>query len=223
MRDINVESSSGGGSPARVTGLTLGRVALAGVSMEFERNAEIFGAGEPALHLHRIVRGVVRTVRFSADGRRQILAFHMAGDVIGLEMGPTHEYTAEAVTPCELVLVRRSLVEKALGEDIGAAQALLRLASAELQNAHEHALMLGKKGAGERVAAFLLQLANRLTGECELNLPMSRLDIADYLALTIETVSRAFTQMERDRAIALPSSRHVVVRDRGALEALQAA
>lgn len=83
--------------------------------------------------------------------------------------------------------------------------------------------MLGRRGAGERVAAFLLQLADRVTAQCEIDLPMSRADIADYLALTIETVSRAFTQMERDRTIALPSSRHVVVRDRCALELLEAA
>jgi CRP/FNR family nitrogen fixation transcriptional regulator len=83
--------------------------------------------------------------------------------------------------------------------------------------------VLGRKGAGERVAAFLLSLADRVTTSCEIDLPMSRADIADYLALTIETVSRAFTQMERDRTIALPSSRHVVVRDRCALETLEAA
>lgn len=120
-------------------------------------------------------------------------------------------------------VVRRSLIETAAAQDVKAAQALIGLMSRELASAQEHALVLGRKGAGERVAAFLLQLGERVASRRDIDLPMSRADIADYLALTIETVSRAFTQMERDHAIDLPSSRHVVVRDRTALEHLQAA
>jgi CRP/FNR family nitrogen fixation transcriptional regulator len=84
-------------------------------------------------------------------------------------------------------------------------------------------MVLGRKGAGERVAAFLLRLADRSARNQELDLPMSRADIADFLGLTIETVSRAFTEMERQHAIALPSSRHVVMRSRSALMQLEAA
>jgi CRP/FNR family nitrogen fixation transcriptional regulator len=84
-------------------------------------------------------------------------------------------------------------------------------------------LVLGRKGAGERVAAFLLQLANRFVAKREMELPMSRADIADYLGLTIETVSRAFSEFERQSAIALPSSRHVVMRNPLALHHLEAA
>ena len=104
-----------------------------------------------------------------------------------------------------------------------AARALIELMSRQLTSAREHALVLGRKGASERVAAFLLQLADRFRAHGEISLPMSRSDIADYLALTIETVSRSFTQMERDHTIELPSSRRVVVCDRSALEHLQAA
>lgn len=223
MRDISFEPT-GGAIALRRPSLTLGGVDLPGVPMEFERNAEIFGTGEPAEYVYQVVRGTVRTMRFSSDGRRQILDFHLPGDLIGLELAVAHEVSAEAVTECTLLLVRRSLVDKAVAENLSAAQAALRLAAARLQQSQEHTLLLGKKGAGERVAAFLLEFSERCGGaERELDLPMSRLDIADYLALTIETVSRAFTQMERDHAIALPSSRHVVVRDRGALEVLQAA
>jgi CRP/FNR family nitrogen fixation transcriptional regulator len=104
-----------------------------------------------------------------------------------------------------------------------AARALLKLTGEQLASAREHALVLGRKGAGERVAAFLLQLANRFVAKSELDLPMSRADIADYLGLTIETVSRAFSEFERQAAISLPSSRHVVMRDPIALHELEAA
>lgn len=226
MRDLHIESARTGGGPvanARADLISFGPLTLQGVRMHFERNEEIFGQGEPADYVYRVVSGAIRTIRFSSDGRRQILAFHLPGDLFGLEHGDTHQFSAEAMSGAELVLVRRSLIEKAASEDLTAARALLQVTASQVHDAQEHALLLGRKGAGERVAAFLLQLADRFTSRKEIDLPMSRADIADYLALTIETVSRAFTQMERDRAIALPSSRHVVVRDRFALEHLQAA
>jgi CRP/FNR family nitrogen fixation transcriptional regulator len=199
------------------------KVALRGMRMRFERNEEIFGEDEPAEYVYRVISGAVRTMRFSSDGRRQILGFQLPGDVFGLEVGDTHTLSAEAVSGSEILLVRRSALEKAAGEDMQAARALLALTSQQLLSAREHALVLGRKGAGERVAAFLLQLANRFVSRRELDLPMSRADIADYLGLTIETVSRAFSEMERQCAIALPSSRHVVMRNPAALMQLEAA
>ncbi|HYD88126.1 MAG TPA: helix-turn-helix domain-containing protein [Vitreimonas sp.] len=223
MRELGMEISGG---PARHVSdaIPLGPgLVLQGTRMRFKRNEEIFGEGEAADYVYRVVTGAVRTIRFSSDGRRQILSFHLPGDVFGLEPGALHSLSAEAVCDAEVALIRRSLIDTAAAQDTAAANALLGLMRRELQNAQEHALVLGRKGAGERVAAFLLQLSERVTAEREIDLPMSRADIADYLALTIETVSRAFTQMERDCAIALPSSRHVVVRDRGALQLLEAA
>jgi CRP/FNR family nitrogen fixation transcriptional regulator len=223
MRDLNLEISGGPVASRYADFVRFGDVELPGVRMSFERNGEVFGAGEPAEYLYKVVSGAVRTMRFSSDGRRQILAFHLPGDIFGFEFRASHDFSAEAVADSEVVLIRRSLVEKAANEHLGASHALLQLTNAWLHEAQEHNLVLGRKGAGERVAAFLLGLADRFTASEALDLPMSRLDIADYLALTIETVSRAFTQMERDHAIALPSSRRVVVRDRCALEMLQAA
>jgi CRP/FNR family nitrogen fixation transcriptional regulator len=198
-------------------------VALQGTRMRFQRNKEVFGEGEAADYVYRVVSGAVRTVRFTGDGRRQIMAFHLPGDIFGYELGGQHELSAEAVSDCEIAMIRRSAIDAAAAQDPAAAQSLMRLMSRHMHNAQEHALVLGRKGASERVAAFLLQLADRFTSRCEIGLPMSRADIADYLALTIETVSRAFTQMERDGAIELPSSRRVLVRDRHALEMQQAA
>jgi len=223
MRDLGLETLGG---PARQVSdsIALGPgLVLQGTRMHFRRNEEVFGQGETADYVYRVVSGAVRTIRFSSDGRRQILNFYLPGDVFGLECGKQHTLSAEAVADADLSLVRRSLIDTAAGQDHAAAHALIVMMQRQLQNAQEHALVLGRKGAGERVAAFLLQLADRVTAQCEIDLPMSRADIADYLALTIETVSRAFTQMERDHTIALPSSRHVIVRDRCALELLEAA
>lgn len=198
-------------------------LSLRGVRMHFDRNEEIFGEGEPAEYLYRVVSGAVRKMRFSSDGKRQILAFCLPGDVFGLELGDTHSLSAEAITDAEIVMVRRSLVEKAASEDPRAARCWLSYASTSLAKARDHALILGRKSAGERVAAFLLLMSDRLPHGQAIDLPMPRADIADYLGLTIETVSRSFTEMERQHAIDLPSSRHVVMCNRTALMDMRAA
>jgi CRP/FNR family nitrogen fixation transcriptional regulator len=194
-----------------------------GVRMRFDRNEEIFGEDEPADYVYRVMTGAVRTMRFTSEGRRQILGFHLPGDTFGVELGRTHSLSAEAVGACDVVMVRRSLLDKAAAESPAAARALLALVGDSLAHAHEHAMMLGRKGASERVAAFLLDLAERTSSKQDVDLPMSRADIGDYLGLTIETVSRSFSEMERQHAIALPSSRHVVMTSRSALAELQAA
>lgn len=196
---------------------------LHGVRVRFERNEEIFGESEAAEYVYRVASGAVRTMRFASDGRRQILGFHLPGDVFGWEMNDKHTLSAEAVSAADVIMVRRSLVQKASAQDLQAAHAVLALTTQSLNTARDHAVVLGRKGAGERVAAFLLQFADRFVSRTELDLPMSRADIADYLGLTIETVSRTFSDMERQCAIALPSSRHVVVRNHAALEDLQVA
>lgn len=204
-------------------GLEIGGVNVRGVRTRFERNEEIFGEGEPAEYVYRVLSGAVRTMRFSCEGRRQILGFHLPGDVFGLEAGDSHSLSAEALGPCDIVRVRRSALDKAATDNAHVSRALLHLIGAQLTEAREHALVLGRKGAGERVAAFLLRLSDRFVAKREIDLPMSRADIADYLGLTIETVSRAFSEFERTAAILLPSSRHVVMRNPTALLELEAA
>jgi CRP/FNR family transcriptional regulator, nitrogen fixation regulation protein len=203
--------------------IEFGGASIRGVRMRYERNEEIFGEDEPAEYVYRVVSGAVRTMRFTCDGRRQILGFHLPGDIFGIELGDDYTLSAEAVAASEIVMVRRSAIDKAASEDSGAARSLLKLTAEQLASAREHALVLGRKGACERVAAFLLQLADRFVAKREMDLPMSRADIADYLGLTIETVSRAFSEFERNAAIALPSSRHVVMRNPTALFELEAA
>lgn len=192
-------------------------LSLLGVRIAFRRNEEIFGEGEIADYIYYIQSGAVRTMRFSHNGRRQILSFHMAGDVFGLEDSVRHAFSCEALTESQIVLVRRSQLDSATTENPDAARTLLALTARGMAEARDYALILGRKGAGERVAAFLLHIDARGRQQDELDLPMSRADIADHLVLTIETVSRAFTEMARQRAIALPTSRHVIVRSRAAL------
>ena len=196
---------------------------LRGTRMHFDRNAEIFGEGEPAEYLYKVVSGGVRIMRFTSEGRRQILGFHLPGDVFGIDLGPTHTLTAETLAATEVVMVRRSLLEKAAAEDARASRCWLEQASKSIANARDHALLLGRKGASERVAAFLLGISERLVRAQDFDLPMSRSDIADFLGLTIESVSRAFTEMERQCAIDLPTSRHVVMRNRPSLAMAAAA
>lgn len=192
---------------------------LPGVAMPFLRNEEIYGQDEPAEFVYRVISGTVRTCRQLADGRRQVEAFHLPGDVFGLECGDVHYASAEAVIDCEVALVRRSAVEAAARRDGGAARALWLLASGDLERVRRLTLTLARKGATERVASFLLALAAR-AGNTTVDLPMSRNDLADHLGLTIETVSRTFTQLERSGLIELPSPRRVVLRDRRGLCAL---
>jgi CRP/FNR family nitrogen fixation transcriptional regulator len=157
-------------------------------------------------------------MRFLSDGRRQIDAFHLPGDVFGLELGRVHGFSAEAVSDCQIALVRRTHIERAAAHECNVARDLWALTANDLAHARDHMLTLARKSASERVGAFLLEMAERV-GSQAFELPMSRLDIADYLGLTIETVSRTLTQMEREGMIALPTCRGVVMRNRAALAA----
>jgi CRP/FNR family nitrogen fixation transcriptional regulator len=212
------------GSTARTNGVQAGKlvelapgVAVAGFTMRYDRNEEIFAEEEEADFVYKVICGAVRDVRILSDGRRQIGAFHLAGDVFGLECGETHLYSAEAVVDCEIALVRRSVLDTAAEADGAAARKLWGLTAQDLQTLQDHMLLLGRKTALERVASFLIRLSARGSASAALDLPMSRSDIADYLGLTIETVSRTFTQLERDGAISIPSARHILLHDRLAL------
>jgi CRP/FNR family transcriptional regulator, nitrogen fixation regulation protein len=179
--------------------------------MTFEPNEEIFAEEETIDFVYKVITGAVRTTRFLADGRRQIDAFHLTGDVFGLEQGATHRFTAEAIGRCEIALVRRSLVEKAAEREVAVSRQLWALTARDLERLQDRMLILSRKNAAERVGAFLLELSRR-AGSARLNLPMSRGDIADYLGLTLETVSRALSQFARDQVIALSSARQVLIR-----------
>jgi CRP/FNR family nitrogen fixation transcriptional regulator len=190
-----------------------------GATMPYVRNAEIFGENEPAEYLYRVISGAVRTYKVLNDGRRQIGGFYLPGDVFGLEVGDEHTFSAEAITECKILVIKRSSVIALAARDSGVARELWTMTANELQRAQDH-IMLLIKTAQERVAGFLLEMASRNPGSSEVELPMSRQDIADYLGLTIETVSRTLTQLEHTAAIAVPASRRIVLRNRAALSRL---
>jgi CRP/FNR family transcriptional regulator, nitrogen fixation regulation protein len=192
---------------------------LIGAVMPFARNVEIYGENEPADYLYKVISGTVRTYKVLSDGRRQIGGFYLPGDVFGFETGSAHSFSAEAITNAKILVVRRSIVTALAARDPAATQLLLGATMRELARAQDHVMLLVKT-AQERVAGFLLEMADRGAGCNEVELPMSRQDIADYLGLTIETVSRTLTLLENSAAIALPTSRRIVLRNRAALRQL---
>lgn len=203
-------------------------VARHGVVATCVRNAEIYGEDQLAEHIYVVLSGTVRVCKLLGDGRRQIERFCFAGDVFGLETAQRHRFSAEAVSECKLVRVKRSILFARATDDAELSHALWKLTAAELGRTQSHLLVLGRKTAQERVATFLLEMSERAESRrdgaqgVEVTLPMSRQDIADFLGLTIETVSRTLTHLEEVAAIALPSSRRVLLRDGAALRRLNA-
>ena len=205
-----------------VHSLTVGNsIELMGAPMPFNRNAEIYGENEPAEYLYKIITGTVRTYKVLNDGRRQIGAFYLPGDIFGLEVGDDHSFSAEAIVDCKVLVIKRSAVINLAARDTDVARQLWTMTACELQRVQDH-IMLLIKTAQERVAGFLLEMSARAPAGNEVELPMSRQDIGDYLGLTIETVSRTLTQLENSAAIAVPSSRRIVLRNRAALTRMNA-
>jgi CRP/FNR family nitrogen fixation transcriptional regulator len=153
----------------------------------------------------------VRTVKLLADGRRQIEAFYLAGDVVGLEYSNSHKLTAEAVENVTTIAYRRGDFTGLMRRDPTVSEALMAATLTNLDRAHEHMVLLGRKTAMERMASFLLDLARRLSSSNRVCLPMQRTDIADHLGLTIETVSRTLTQMMRADLIRLAEGGRTIV------------
>jgi CRP-like cAMP-binding protein len=198
-----------------------GTLEMMGATMSFPRNAEIYGENEPADYLYKVISGTVRTSKILDDGRRQIGEFYLPGDIFGFEVGSDHAFSAEAIADAKVLVIKRSAVEALAARDNVAARQLWAMTGRELQRVQDHILLLIKT-AQERVAGFLLEMADRIKTSNEVELPMSRQDIADYLGLTIETVSRTLTSLENASAIALPTSRRIVLCNRAALRKLNA-
>lgn len=172
------------------------------------RGRELYAAGDPVEFCYRVVSGSVRTVGLDEDGRRHITDFLLAGDLVGFDCLGTHHLSAEAVTDAELVRYPRRAVDLVSAQHVGLARHLHGLAMQSLRRAHGRMFLLGRATAGERLAAFLLDMSSRAP-ECAagiFDLPMTRADIADHLGLTTETVSRNMAQLCRRGVIAAAKS-----------------
>jgi CRP/FNR family nitrogen fixation transcriptional regulator len=189
-----------------------------GVRMTFAKGEEIFGQDEDADLIHMVVRGAARTTRLLSDGRRQIGNFYYPGDLIGLETGHVHRFCAEALTDSIVMVVKRSALHAFAG-DGELDRAIWEATRRELERTQDHLLVLGRKTACEKVASFLLDVAQR-GDDLAVALPMGRQDMADYLGLTIETVSRMVTQLQSSRIVEFQDSRHFQVKRWDALERL---
>jgi CRP/FNR family nitrogen fixation transcriptional regulator len=194
-----------------------------GVTLRLAKGEELFAEGEEAEYFYKVLSGTVRTYKLLSDGRRQIDAFHLAGDIFGIENGAEHRFSAEAVGGVTVVAYRRTALDRLTREHPAFGQRVMASMILSLERAQDHMLLLGRKTAQEKIATFLLDLAQRLHEDDQLELPMLRADIADHLGLTIETVSRTLNQFDREGLIRLPaSSRSVMLRNKPALQRLNA-
>jgi CRP/FNR family transcriptional regulator, anaerobic regulatory protein len=180
--------------------------------------------GAPREHVANVTRGVVRTYKSLADGRRQVTGFLLPGDFLGLAGEGVHADSAEAVVEVELCRYPAAAFAAFLDAHPQAARRLFGQARRDLAAAQDHLLQLGRKSAKARLAWLLLDLARRSHGEptpgMRVDLPMSRHDIADHLGLTVETVSRNFTRLRKAGVIDLDDSQAPVLRDPEALARL---
>jgi CRP/FNR family transcriptional regulator len=179
----------------------------------------LFHEGDPATRVFTVTSGTLKLYKILADGRRQVTGFMHPGDFLGISVDDEHAFSAEAVDRAELCWFPRGRFDDFV-EDHGAMEGeLYRMAAHELAAAQRQFVLLGRKTAIERIATFLLELAARVpAGTSVVRLPMSRSDIADYLGLTKETVSRVLSALKRDRVIRLQALDRVEIVDRAALE-----
>jgi CRP/FNR family transcriptional regulator len=191
-------------------------------TMQLNKRATIFDEGERADYVFNVIDGAAKVYKLLPDGRRQITGFLFAGDFLGIAMNEKYAYSAEAVSQVTLCRFSRRKLEALLDKFPKLEKRLLGMASNELVLAQDHILLLGRKSAQEKVASFLLSLSDRAIKRkgmaSPISMPMSREDIADYLGLATETVSRTITIMKRDGFIRLLQGGKIEISD---LEALK--
>ena len=217
-----VRASSKIASSPSDSGVFAGSPTLVATEFSYQKDEEIYGEDEPTEYVYQVIKGAVRTYKLLNDGRRQIASFHVPGDIFGLESGKSHRLSAEAIIDTRVRLVKRCGLEAAAQVDVKIAHKLWTMTSADLCHAESHMLLLGRKTAMERVATFLLEMDRKLASIGMMSLPMCRRDIGDYLGLTIETVSRALSQLNDQGILAFSGARQITLRNRSRLAAMEA-
>jgi CRP/FNR family transcriptional regulator len=191
---------------------------------DYPGGKEILAAGEEWGLVGSVVRGVVKLTKTLSDGRTQMVGLLFPGDFVGHAMRARAEYDAVAATPVTLCLFQRKPFEALVRENPRIERRMLEMTLNDLDAAREWLLLLGRKSAREKLASFLLMLGRRVapdTAEAratQIDLPLTRAEIAEYLGLTIETVSRQMTKLRGDGVIAFESSRTLFLPDLERLE-----
>jgi CRP/FNR family transcriptional regulator len=196
----------------------LERLSSIALTREFAAGDTLFRAEDAAATVGTVIRGTIKTYKLLADGRQQIVGFLFPGDFVGSPTQQTHHVFAEALTPVELCVFPFSAVQRLIREMPNLERRLLAIAHEDLDLAQDWMLLLGRKTAQERLATFLLLLVEKarargVTGGA-LELPMNRGEIADYLGLTIETVSRQFSKLRKAGLIRIDDSHAVTITQR---------
>ena len=181
-----------------------------------------FHEGDPAKRVFMVTHGALKLYTLLADGRRQITGFMFPGDFLGISVDEEYAFTVEALEDTELWWFSREAFDRFISENPKVERELYRMAAHELAEAQRQMVLLGRKAAAERLASFfvaLLERAERASGKSEtsFDLPMSRIDIADYLGLTKETVSRMLAHLRSRGLIRLQSQDRVEVLNRRGL------
>lgn len=189
---------------------------------------ELVGEAEKVESYSNILSGVVKLTKTLADGRQQIVGLQFAPDFLGRPFKADSEITAQAATNVSLCSFPKSVIDRMIRESPGLEHKLLEQTLKELDEARDWMVTLGRKTAGEKIASFLLMIARNIEPaavtdrmSARFDLPLTRADIADFLGLTIETVSRQLTRLRADKVIAIENNRHVIVPDLSRLEARQ--
>ena len=187
-----------------------------------ESHEHLFVANDSQTHVYQVLEGVVGVYQMLSDGRRQIVTFYYPGDLIGVEDTGTWLHHGEALCHTKVRCIALSTIDHLINSEPGFGQAMLATLATELAETRDQLLSLGRKSALEKMATFLLRISRRNqrenTDQSRLHLPMTRAEIADYLGLTIETVSRTITKLKTGGVIQLQSNSRVVVKDLELLE-----
>ena len=210
------------GAPDRRPGVAAGALAAIGTVTHRAAKETIFWEGDPADTVYQVIRGAACLYKLLPDGRRQVARFCHAGDLIGLTAGRTYPYTADALTTLSLARIRRADLDARVEADCELRRIVMRAIGEELSLAQEQLLLLGRKSAPERVATFLRAMAEQAVRDGgdgrSVTLPMTRVDIADFLGLTHETVCRVIGALRAQDIIATPDPHRVFIRAAEALE-----
>jgi len=188
-----------------------------GSPISCEAKQSLFWEGDAAEFVYRVTRGVICLYKLLPDGRRQVARFCAAGELFGLGQRAVYQYSADTVTPVTLLRVRKVDLEAELATNPDLRAELLAVVSEELRAAQEQLVVLGRKSAVERVASFISAMAEQTLRQGDnaqvVDLPMTRVDIADYLGLTHETVCRAFSQLKLQGVVNIHDHHLVEIRE----------